>query len=186
MKGTQFTIGQILTDETDRDAIHVAVLPVISGENYLGAGDRIGIAYGTKNIVVRKPDGIGIVDPFLQRTIHKDEKCWMFIQPNTVENLRHDWRHPAIDDVKPATDEHELWLRQFADRWNFDYAEMIAQASAAANRYGDNYITAMGIDLHSKDELGADHDLFWEHLEKLTGKFFTDEHRDNFVWSCSC
>ena len=80
----------------------------------------------------------------------------------------------------------EAWLRTFAARWNFDYDTMIYEASQASITEWDTFITAYGIDLHSAEELGDDHDLFWSHLERLTGREFDVAHRTRFGWSCSC
>lgn len=80
----------------------------------------------------------------------------------------------------------EKWLRDFAERWNFDFPELIRAASAAATPTTYNYAVARGIDLHSPRELGQDHDLFWSHLEVYTGKRFNVEHQRLFTWSCSC
>ena len=49
-----------------------------------------------------------------------------------------------------------------------------------------NYIVAQGVDLHSKEELGKDFEEFWFHLEALTGKRFSEEHKNEEMWSCSC
>ena len=80
----------------------------------------------------------------------------------------------------------ERWLRTFADRWNFNYDDMVREASALSTIEWDNFITAQDTDLHSAEELGEDHDLFWSHLEVLTGKTFDHPHRKRFGWSCSC
>ena len=76
----------------------------------------------------------------------------------------------------------DTWLHEFAERWNFDFDEMIAQA-----QHEDGYAVARGIDLHGRLELAhGDEDLFWQHLETLTGLHFSREHQENFGWSCSC
>lgn len=180
------SIGQILEGDYERDAIHIAVMPVILDED-LRPGCPLRIVFGTENHVVDAyTGGVGILDPFLRGyEIRKGSKCWMFLYPNSITGLRHNWHHPLID--KPITNmsEAEKWLRNFASRWNFNYDEMIA---AATNRDDDDhhYVTAGGIDLHSAGELGEDHDLFWEHLEKLTNEQFDEHHRNSFIWSCSC
>lgn len=74
------------------------------------------------------------------------------------------------------------WLKAFADKWNFDYDEMI---EAAQDKEG--YITARGIDLHHASELDpGDEAEFWRHMEALTHTEFSDDHRKDFVWSCTC
>jgi hypothetical protein len=187
---TQDTIGKLLKGEFERDAIHIAVLPVICDDEYLSPGDSIGLIYGsTERVKYRdsRNGSIGVVDPYLREGVRKGEKFWMFINPNTITGLRHQWHHPVIDASQPAPlNGSEVWLRQFADRWNFDYDEMIATASIEGIDNDYNFITAQGVDLHSREELGEDHDLFWQHLEALTGKKFDIGHRMNLHWSCSC
>ena len=160
---------------------------MIADEDYLHAGQPLRLAYGTHTLakaahVLDDDNCIGIADPFLSyRGIRKGQKFWCFLKPGTVVGMRHHWTHPAFDQVPPSSGESEKWLRQFADKWNFDYDEMIAEAQNP-----DGYVVARGIDLHSADELGGDCSLFWMHLEALTGKEFDDEHQKNFGWSCSC
>lgn len=197
MNDTQFTIGKLLDGSApERDAIHIAVARVTAGER-LQAGDEVGFAYGSTSIVKRREavyalKPIGIIDPFLRAPegwsgeVPEGQQCWLFLFPNTITDMRHEWQHPAFNQAPATTNESEMWLHQFADRWNFDYDEMITNASAKPDSEWGNYVVAQGIDLHSSGELGDDHALFWHHLAKMTGKAFSQEHIDKFVWSCTC
>jgi len=192
------TIGSVLRGDEQRDAIHIAIMPVVCGEDYLSAGDEVGLVYGTTNVVKRKNsiygiETIGVIDPFLGSdidTLHlkKGDVVWCFLKPGTITGLRHEWTHPGIDNQRPPKNEAERWLRAFAGRWNFIYDEMIAEATAPLGPDKDDYhyVVARGIDLHSREELGDDHALFWQHLQTLTGYKFDQAHIDKFVWSCSC
>jgi len=180
----QERIGKLLDADATRDAVHIAVLPVIADAD-IYPGEQVKLVYGTTDRAVRagyNRPGIGVADPFLKDYIEAGQRFFVFIHPNTVIGMRHVWEHPAIDNVQFPINASELWLRQFADRWNFDYDELIQGAQAGAG----GYVVASGMDLHSGTELGPDHDLFWTHLENLTGKTFEVEHRQNFGWSCSC
>jgi hypothetical protein len=186
------TIGQLLRGDEQRDAIHIAIMPVIAAEE-LQAGDSVAFVYGTTNQVKRCDPAyalqpVGVVDPFFtgHYWIEKGSKVWLFLKPGTITGLRHEWTHPDIDNPPRPKNEHENWLRAFADRWSFVYDDMISAASSPRSDEWGNYITAQGRDLHSATELGADHDLFWEHLQALTGQTFDGEHREKFVWSCTC
>lgn len=188
---TTQTIGTILTGEHERDAIHVAVMQVIAGEDWLHPGQGISIVYGTVNTVQKRElcygGAHGVVDPFLTPPVRKGDRFWMFLLPGSTTAIRHRYTCPAIDN-RPGAEisEHEHWLRSFADKWNFNYDELITQASAPHHDKYGNYIVAGGIDLHDAGELGEDHDLFWHHLSALTGQNFSDEHRKKFIWSCTC
>jgi len=86
-------LGKLVsTDETARDAMHVAVVPVSAGVE-LKAGQHIriqdGYAYPGGNTV-------GIVDPFLPSSIKPGDRFYLVVYPNRVTNLRHDWDHDAI------------------------------------------------------------------------------------------
>lgn len=192
------TIGGKLkpTAEQQRDAIHVAVISVIAAVD-IYKGQEVDFVYGSSTTVrpavgsdYGKP-GIGIADPFIEGYIKAGERFWLFMRPGTVSNLAHSWTHPVVDSPAKITSEAEQWLRDFADRWNFDYGQMVENASTDIDSDSDHpgdgrYITAMGINLHSAAELGGDHDKFWHQLEELTGKKFPEEHRTSFGWSCSC
>jgi hypothetical protein len=191
---TQETIGKLLVGQHERDAIHIAVLPVICGAQYLCAGEHIKLQLGTIETAIRAQepaDSHGIVDPFITDTIYRGQQFWMFVTPNTVTGLKHVWDHPmlkAASNVQRVMGSPELWLRQFAERWNFDYDEMIRTASSMSESDGewDNYITAQGVDLHSRGELGEDYDLFWMNLESMTGRSYSQPYREKLGWSCSC
>lgn len=184
------------TPHTDalRDAVHIAVAPVVSdADDYLFPGDPVAFVYGSTSLVKRKlPEyehadnpPFGVVDPFRREPVRKGERFWALLYPNTITFLRHHWQHPAFDDTARAessnVSEAEQWLHRFADEWNFDYEEMLRAAVA-----GDEYIIAVGIDLHSRDELGEDHALFWKYLGELTNRTYSVEHQETVGWSCSC
>jgi hypothetical protein len=199
------TIGCKLSGREQRDAIHIAIMPVICGEDYMRPGEEVGLVYGTKNTVKYKAsvyglDSIGVIDPFLRGdSVRKGDVVWCFLKPGTIAGLRHEWTHPDIDNQKPPKNDSEKWLRQFADKWNFDYDVMVGVASQGSIKetfnipgietsetYDVDFITAMGRDLHSREELGDDYELFWQHMEMMTGQKFSAEHREKVRWSCSC
>lgn len=191
------TLGKILTsEEVARDAIHIAVLPVVAGEE-LNRGERVKLAYGTADVAIEAGDdygvnsSIGIIDPFLSEYyVKKGQRCWLFLHPNTVTGMRHHWEHPAVDAVpqvavmSDAKSRADLWLHQFAERWGFHYDDMIAVATNP-NEERD-WIIAHGHDLHSAGELGGDLHLFWQNLAVLTGQTFSAFHQERVTWSCSC
>ncbi len=187
MKDPIKTIGQFLDGGERRDAIHIAIMPVTAAED-ISRGEEIGLVYGTKDQVKGKDSvyglkSIGVADPFIKAwRIKKGQRFYAFLHPNSVTGMRHEWTHPLIDDVKPPSGESEAWLRAFADKWNFDYDDMIAGACE-----DEGYVVAGGMDLHGADELApGDEELFWKHVETLTGRTFDGKHRENFGWSCSC
>lgn len=187
------TIGTILdANETRRDAIHVAIMPVVCGDDRLSPGEPVKLIPNAIGHVGRSDfnNCVGVVDPFLHTPVFMGEKFWMFLIPGTITSLRHEWTHPLIDTIpasvpaEPFSAEREAskrWIISFSDRWNLSCHELIYNAEI-----GNGYVVAEGRDLHSAAELGEDHDLFWHHLEILVGKKFDLDHRGKFTWSCSC
>lgn len=175
-----------IVGHAERDAIHVAVVPLIVGEKYMRAGQLFRLRHNTHIALSAhtEEDAVGVISPFLTEFIKEGDQVWGLLWPNSVTGMRHHWFHPMFDEAQPAQSESEQWLRDFADSWNFDFGELIENASNVDSDW--RYVTARGIDLHSKEELDEDYYLFWHHLEKFTGKKFSDEDKENMGWSCSC
>ena len=91
-------IGNLCNSEAKRDAIHIAVTPVVAAYE-LAPGARVGLIEG--GLAGNSWDPIGIVDPFLKEPVKKGENFWMFLFPNSVTNLRHTWQHPAFKVTIP-------------------------------------------------------------------------------------
>lgn len=181
------TLGTIIDATQKRDAIHLAVDPVIAGER-LAPGEHIvvkdGVAHGCD-----AGKGLGIVDPFLLRDVMKGERCWFVMYPRQVRSLRHVWSHPAfpdepiagatLDDPARSKAASEKWLREFANETDGapGYETMIASAVEHQN-YGGDYIIIQGSDAHC--DIPPE---FWNHVENVTGKKMT---RRAGHFSCSC
>lgn len=103
MDGPQ--LGNLITDgDRRRDAIHIAVAPVTSGEA-LQPGQHIGfVPVGQIETVglVDADSQVGLVDPFLTETVLPGQRFWLFLYPNTVTSLRHVWTHPAFAPKVPV------------------------------------------------------------------------------------
>jgi hypothetical protein len=173
----------------ERDAVHVAIIPLIAGER-LYPGQLFRLAYSQPTIALRgSSNSVGVVDPFLRAddvAIEKGVQFWGLLFPGTVTGMRHHWQHPAFDTPSEPMNSSELWLRQFADKWNIDFAELI-RAGVGEEEPDWRYVTAKGIDLHSSRDLDThDEELFWQHLASYTGKTFTKQHQEALKWSCSC
>jgi hypothetical protein len=104
MSNTLTTLGKILTpeDQAERDAVHVACMPVVAGETlrpggHVTLGDDNSTAILWLSDVPRYP--LGIVDPFLKRPVMKGQTFWLWLYPNTITSLKHVWTHPEIPDA---------------------------------------------------------------------------------------
>lgn len=176
------TLGMIHTKEEKRDAIHLAVLPVEAGED-LARAQPITIREGKAYLDV---EGIGIVDPFIDKGVGMGQKFWMVLRPRIITSLRHVWTHPAFEDepevkeVAPeSTDQKTLserWLRDWVNREEVpDYDTVISLAKSSS---GEDYITIFGEDAHAT--IPAE---FWDHLYNVTGERVIDPPEG---FSCSC
>jgi len=181
-------LGQLIDEAAERDAIHIAIVPLIAGD-YLRPAEKIKLKYGSTEIALSaeydEKRAIGIVDPFLPGyEVEKGKRFYGCLFPGTVTGMRHHWQHPLFDNrPKVELNEHEVWLKNFCDQWNFDYDQLI-DAGVGTGEW--RYVVANGVDLHSRGELGSDYEEFWTHLEGLTGKTFDNEHREGMGWSCTC
>ena len=90
------TLGMIHTRIEKRDAIHLAVEPVMATQK-LQPGEFIRIRDGSA-YPAPAHEAHGIVDPFLIDGPHTGEFFWFVMKPREVSSLRHVWTHPDFPD----------------------------------------------------------------------------------------
>lgn len=97
------TLGTIIdnVEGTGRDAIHLAVEPVIAGET-LFPGQHIGLSNGKAYSTCKKK--LGIVDPFVIGSVPKGSKFWLVVFPRQITSLRHVWSHPDFPEESSPAD----------------------------------------------------------------------------------
>jgi hypothetical protein len=186
-------LGQLITTPQERDAIHIAVIPATCGNaETLMPGQHVGFA--DKWCVTGNPQApfnlIGVVDPFLTAPVQPGQRFWMFLYPNTITGLRHNWTHPAISSQgRGMGSDSERWLHDFADSVDAEYEEMMAVAAThcegSARQYSDYLIDG------GKWEGQGTPDEFWTHFQAVTGKKpkgWESEGRSYLpgIFSCSC
>lgn len=178
-------IGQKIMGEELRDAIHIAIAPVIAAHK-LVAGRNIGFDKDGKASATKTDKYIGIVDPFLTSPVEKGEKFWMFLYPNTITSLNHVWSHPSFDigEAKPIV----LSEAQVSENWIRDYAENKCDGLD----YEDLMFAAENYEKHGEylcqggrfEGMGVS-DEFWDHYEKVIGRKVEDQNRGS-IFTCSC
>jgi hypothetical protein len=173
-------LGRLAEADAKRDAIHMAIAPVVAGER-LSPGDEIGFI---GEAVGRTQKSIGIVDPFLAGPVFKGERFFMLLHPGTITSLRHEWEHPAFAvsaDKQPvaATEDSEAYLRRIAGAGHLSYEDLLDRIQAYLD---DKYFGVTG-----KSGSFSDYyeDAIWDHYESVTGVRVPADKREN-CFSCSC
>lgn len=164
------TLGTIIDEKAGRDAIHLAVEPVIAGEK-LHPGQHIRIVDGR---AVANGETYGIVDPFVKGPVLEGQRFWFVIYPRQITSLRHVWEHPAfpakaISSLDP-TDESREWLENFAARL-FSYARDDDDEGTRLVRLlrGIECGGSFGADIEYSDDVQPSDELYM-HYERYTGK----------------
>ena len=169
MKDAKDTIGSIIEGDAHRDAIHVAVAPCVAGED-LEPGTRVGFSEdGTVN--EWKNNSVGIVDPFLRKTVKKGQKFWLFLYPGTALNLRHEWDNPHFR--QPESNPSMIWLGEYATAHHMTLQDLLA----GVKRYIESNCDDATLDDDFKDYEVPD--IFWHHYQAVTGQ----AGKGNF-WGC--
>ena len=170
-------LGKHPTIDAARDAIHVAVVPMIASIE-LRPGQRVGVADGKVEPAAKS---VGIVDPYLTRPVAKGELFWLCLMPNTVTGMRHHWSHPAFDSATVTVDEKAAsveWLKEAARTLGVNYETLIAEWSPLeSNDYINNgeHIRDLWYDMHEE---------FWKHHRIVTGREVPESDRGGFTCSC--
>lgn len=176
-------IGENPRPSAMRDAVHIAVIPFVAGED-LYAGNYVKRSIVREDTVLICDDitdkqCIGVVDPFLLRGhVMKGEHIWVFILPNTISGLRHHWEHPLIQPLQDMG-ESEKYLKAFAEENNVRFGELIDGYRRAA-RGEDGFVT-----VHGTSRTPVVDDVLFHHLASYTGVSI-GAAKDNLNWSCSC
>lgn len=178
------TLGTIIDDKQKRDAIHLAVMPVIAGMN-LSVGDDIGIVDGLATRLT--PIKLGIVDPFLKEVVKEGEHFWLIIYPRQINSLRHVWSHPGISDEieTQAIDKSfsEKWMRNWAmENVSYDYygeSGKLDEDTAYSFAIKAGHTNNIGPYEDAREHINNE---WWNHWESITG---TKGDRDSY-FSCAC
>lgn len=184
-------LGRLITDEQFRDAVHIAVAPVIAGMP-MYPGEHIGFIGDAYTVGTNAPKFIGIVDPYLppKVEIEKGQKFYMFLYPQTITSLRHEWTHPEFEKeaelaqyeptfykLKSAVEEIK-WVTEFAERINTTYDDLMEAAK--------NYLETGEYFCQGGDFEGTYiPDEFWEKYEVITRETVHGSQRNTFL-TCSC
>lgn len=186
------TLGGILNEAQKRDAIHLAVEPVIAGQA-LSPGDDVGL--DEKGRAVRRGVKLlGIVDPFLPVSLEPGDRFWLVVYPRRITSLRHVWEHPDFPASGETSEtaaltradkrQSEKWMRAWAMNhmsrdYYGDYDTPLSEDSAYANAISAGHDNHIGPYEDARDYIDSE---WWEHWEAITGK---KGDRETY-FSCAC
>jgi hypothetical protein len=188
-------LGTVLDVTAGRDAVHIAVLPIIAGETLL-PGQRVAVEDGLAwnvNLAGPKFKQLGVVDPYLNAPVHKGDRFYLFLMPKSITSLRHVWTHPDFADeeagqprvelVKDALRKRtaEMWIRDYAQRLGLSYEELMSAAREWLTK-GRRHVFH-GHD--TPDICYSESDEFWRRYETVTGEDVAEDDRHSF-FRCSC
>lgn len=197
-------LGKLIESPQQRDAIHIAVAPVVA-VGKLWPGQDIGfVEPGNTEKVAMATSPVGIVDPFLKAPLFDGQRFWMFLYPQTVTGMRHEWQHPAFEAVAAQAPLVEVDAKTASLKWMEEFAaEHYASCpdyDETDNHDGRRYTAAELIDAASeylrtgyrhvqqgseslRDETPTSE--FWKHFQIITGKTVGSEQWDN-PFCCTC
>ena len=171
-------LGQLVDANAQRDAVHIAVAPVMCYDTTpLPPGTHVGFVDGDNTRVRRSSKAVGIIDPLLEAPVCWKERCWLWLYPNTITSLRHEWTHPAW---QPS--ESRRVLEEIALGCGLRYERLM---DAAARWVEDEDYTHMGENEDYKKALNNRQEEFWRHYGIVTGQAVPKE-KQGYFFSCSC
>lgn len=187
------TLGYVIDSEQKRDAIHLAVEPVVAGET-LYPGQDIGFNEDGEATHRNADKFLGIVDPFLKRRVEPGDRFWLVVYPRKITSLRHVWTHPDFPKTGDLMDVEQCTKKATAERtdtedamrWIANYAGTLgltydALMDAALAYLDDDKYLCEG----SRYEGESLPEGFWSHFEIITRRNVRESQRHSF-FSCSC
>lgn len=175
-------LGQLVTAEATRDAVHIAVVPVTAAVVII-PGQRVnkdGLPLG---------ELVGIVDPFLPDVVRPGQRFYLCLYPESVTGMTHHWTHPAFDgshepaEPPPGRAASMKWIADFAPTFGLTYDGLM---EAARRRLEfDEHIIEQGSD-GWRDEFYEQAETFWRHYEVVTGTKVTEDKQTANPFCCNC
>lgn len=171
-------IGTILGGGAEKDAIHIAVAPMIAA-HLLSPGQHVGLMDSVRAGKSEHP--VGIVDPFLKEAVHPGERFYLFMYPGSITSLRHEWIHPAFVGaaLTPESASHR-WIEELATELDQTPSRLMEAAQIWISTQDYTYDNAETY----KKVNPAKWELFWAHYEIVTGTVVADKKATFFTCSC--
>jgi len=197
-------LGKLAPEGAQRDAVHIAVVPVVAATE-LAPGDFVGVLEDGR--ASGAAPRVGIVDPFLDDFVRAGDRFWLYLLPGSITSLRHHWTHPSFKEGPGGLEEGSVGdtvaaakavIEQIAREMGGDGASSgdeeqyygpwrpmtYERLMAAAEEWlaYEDYHVQMGSESWRADFPAA---RFWAAYEVVTGKRIPHQRATNF-FSCSC
>jgi hypothetical protein len=182
----------IIGDVPERDAIHVAVVPVIAATR-LTAGQHVSVVKKPERDGLKRVEpcpsinSVGVIDPFLNPvlSISPESVCWLFLKPGSITSLKHVWTHPAFETPEAGPEPEsraraEQWLQNFCAIGDAPPYIVLLEQAIDLERYEDGNLYINGYDCS-----GPIPPEFYHYLEQVTGvRVPADRQAEFFICSC--
>lgn len=187
MKDTK--VGKLIDATAQRDAIHVAIAPVITAE-LCDPGEHVGFMEDGR-VGTNAKKKIGVIDPFLKDTIGANKRCYLFLYPQTVTGMRHHWEHPSFTDFDgvPASTQSEIdtsraWLENYVRRvCPYDNERIDGGYGEFMDYVKEGVIYYHGSDCHGAGDVEDARELY-KHLSVVLGRTIDQSSFESFQCSC--
>jgi hypothetical protein len=185
-----------------RDAIHLAVEPVVAGQ-LIYPGNHVGKLPDGSFGVTGNSKKLGIVDPFLTAPLKKGDQFLLVLYPRQITSLRHVWASPDFpEDTPKVQEEKDNSEIERAKKGISEFAESI-KSDESSDGYGNYPHLSYQQLMDYADEfvktgeygcLGSSEiyevtgwDTFWKNYEIVTGKQPPKDHDRGFgFFRCAC
>lgn len=190
MSKSTLEIGKLIIKPENKDAIHIAVCPVVAGKK-LKPGEHVGLESINNQLIANSTsEKIGIIDPFLKKSVNVNEQCWLFLYPQTITSLRHEWTHPFFENLEKTLSPEEVarltdkafhgpesHLREVAEMVGLSYDRLLGILDNYVE-YGDYHTFP-----YETPDCG-DVEKMWNCYEEIREKKVNDKNTAPF--SCAC
>lgn len=176
----QVNLGHEPEDGAQRDAIHVAVIPM-TAHTRLASGDFVSIRPSDgecQRCLKTNRSCVGVVDPFRRIPVEAGERFWLFLLPNTIRGMRHHWEHPLFRDESQeqvavgSLDAVRSAVESTCERRGYRY-----------NGWDETYKL---FEIYTgDDEIHGETDEFWQEVAGVLGYPVPEQYRSG-SFSCAC
>ena len=174
-------LGQLIDTPQERDAIHIAVVPIQASVS-MHPGTRVVLDSAGK----AKPGepAIGVVDPFLASAVPTGARFWLYLNPGSITSLRHEWTHPAFEALTKTRAAH----LSDSEAWIAEHANLLGLSADVLMENAENWLQFEDYTVQHGTERWRDNfnpTEFWHHYEVVTGKVIAQDKKQSF-YCCTC